>query len=722
MKINYLRLVNFKSVRDREFFFTKPVSILTGKNGSGKSSVIDAITYLLTDELYESISEYVNWSDGVETAELYIKFTHIGVDYDYKVILKLKGSTERLLKVSNSTEEYKNSDAVKKIKELYNPKLILYSSISTQHEATSLLFENPSERLKKLKQILGLERIEEISNNLKEDIEVCKLNCLALDSEISVLKQIKFNYQIIPDLNDITEIEKKFSKLSTEKEEYERLFEKFNQREKEIKDYQESLSKRETIAENILSLEEKIKRLEILPTEEIDLEKEIQNQAELKKYEKLENEFDLSNKAYKKYLEDLKNYQSKIDSTNEKISKIQVKRLGKCEVSDEEIDSVQSEINLLTTERLQLDSSLQLCKDGKCSKCGTAFTEDPSHIEEELKKVKERLFDKTQILKDLKAKVEKFKEDKAQNDINLANKKSLEESKEEFEKLLSTLLKVEEPSEDFRDQLKECRAIEEDFIKKRKRNQEIEKKNRDSEKEKLTFEAQIESQKIEGKKYALLLEPTKLEKPIFEKETEYKETERLITVYEEKKKQKEEAILFNELVKIKEDENKKSIEEKELEHSNSSSRQRILTETRKLLDKDFSSYVIDEGSTFIKTKMNEFFTKTYGRYLIDFKKDNKSVHFFYSPDDKIYKSVGVAAGFEKQALSLSFRVALTSIQNLGFYLLDEIDSSAEDENSLNVFENLLNEEYEQIICVTHKEVSKEYLMNEKEAEVFEMVS
>jgi DNA repair exonuclease SbcCD ATPase subunit len=120
--------------------------------------------------------------------------------------------------------------------------------------------------------------------------------------------------------------------------------------------------------------------------------------------------------------------------------------------------------------------------------------------------------------------------------------------------------------------------------------------------------------------------------------------------------------------------------------------------------------------------MNEFFTKTYGRYLIDFKKDNKSVHFFYSPDDKIYKSVGVAAGFEKQALSLSFRVALTSIQNLGFYLLDEIDSSAEDENSLNVFENLLNEEYEQIICVTHKEVSKEYLVNEKEAEVFEMVS
>jgi DNA repair exonuclease SbcCD ATPase subunit len=722
MKINYLRLVNFKSVRDKEFFFTKPVSILIGKNGSGKSSVIDAITYLLTDELYESISEYINWSDGVETSELYIKFTHLGVEYDYKVILKLKGSTERLLKVSNSTEEYKNSDAVKKIKELYNPKLILYSSISTQHEATSLLFENPSDRLKKLKQILGLERIEEISQNLKDDIETLKLRCLALDSEISVLKQVKFNYQIVQDLEDITEINKKFSKLSESKREYERLLESYDQNKKDIEEYEKKVLRKETLEKEITETNEKIKKLVILPSIEIDDELEKTNKVELKKYEKLENEFDLTNKSYTQYLKDSKNYEDKIKSIEDKISKIQIKRIGKCEVSDDEINTIQEEVNSLNSSRLQLESSLELCKEGKCSKCGTPFEEDPSHIENELKKNSELLSEKSKSLSESKEKITKFKDDKSANDLNLANKKSLEENKEEFEKLLNDLPKIEKPSEDFRASLEKCRQIEKDFTRDKEKNQEIDKKNKNSDKEKLTLEALIESKKIEIDSLLKLVEPKKLERPIFEEESEYKETEKLITVYEEKKKQREEALKFNSDVKTKEEENKKSIEDKENEYNDCSSRQRVLTETRKLLDKDFSSYVIDEGSTYIKTKMNEFFTKTYGRYLIDFKKDNKSVHFFYSPDDKIYKSVGVAAGFEKQALSLSFRVALTSIQNLGFYLLDEIDSSAEDENSLNVFENLLNEEYEQIICVTHKEVSKEYLVNEKEAEVFEMVS
>lgn len=723
MRILYLKLKNFKSIKEREFDFSKnKINIIVGKNGSGKSSVVDAITYLLTDHLYESISEYVNWDEGIETSELQIKFVHLGLTYDYKVVLKAKGSTERLLKISNTSEEYKNSDAVKKIKELYNPKLVLYSSISTQHESTSLLFENPSERLKKLKQILGLERIEEISNSLKDDIETEKLRCLALDSEISVLKQRKFSYLTVPDLEDISTLQKKYELLLNEYKVYEDSEKKYKESLELLKDYEIKIESRELLLSEIEDLEKKLSLISLLPIQFIDHEAERENSLELKKLEKQETEFDLLNKAYSQYSKDSETYKSKIKDLETKISQIQVKRLGKCDITDKTIQDLQTDLSTLNSVRLTLENSLELCKEGKCSKCGSVYNEDPSHVESELKKNRELIEIKTSDLKSSMEKLSKFREEKGQNDLNIASKKTLEENKADFEKLLSELKIVEKPTEDFKPKLEECRYKDTQFREKRQKNSEIEEKNKIAEKERLSFEATIDSKKKQLSKYDNLVKPTQIEKPIFEKMDEFTEIDRTLAIYEEKKKQREQAISFNQSIEKEEKDNEALINLKVNEYNESSSRQRVLTESRKILDKDFSSYVIDMGSSFIKNKMNEFFTKSYGRYQVDFKKDNKSVHFFYTPDSKVYKSVGVASGFERQALSLSFRVSLNSIQNLGFYLLDEIESSAEDENSLNLFENLLNEEFEQIICVTHKEPTKEYLINQKEAEVFEMVS
>jgi exonuclease SbcC len=723
MRILNLKLKNFKSVKEREFDFSKnKINIIVGKNGSGKSSVVDAITYLLTDHLYESLSEYVNWDEGIETSELQIKFTHLGITYDYKVILKAKGSTERLLKVSNTSEEYKNSDAVKKIKELYNPKLVLYSSISTQHESTSLLFENPSERLKKLKQILGLERIEEISDQLKADIETEKLRCLSLDSEISVLKQRKFSYMKVPDLEDMSTLQNKYELLSKEYKIYEDSEKKYKQFLQLMEDYESNLDNRKLLLSEIEDLEKKLSQVSLLSLQIIDTEEESKNTLVLKKLEKQETEFDLLNKAYLQYTKDSETYKLKIKDLELKISQIQVKRLGKCDITDKTIQNLQDDLSSLNSVRLSLENSLELCRDGKCSKCGSIYNEDPDHIETQLLRNKELINYKTSELKSSMEALSKFREEKAQNDLNLSSKKTLEENKSDFEKFLSDLKIVERPTEDFRVELKECRLKDSQFLEKRRNNLEIEEKNKQAEKTKLSIEATIDSKKKQISQYDLLTKPAQVEKPIFEKIEEFTELDKAITVYEEKKKQREQSIIFNSTIEKEEKENQSLIDLKVNEYNESSSKQRVLSEARKILDKDFSSYVIDVGSSFIKNKMNEFFTKSYGRYQVDFKKDNKSVHFFYTPDSKVYKSVGVASGFERQALSLSFRVSLNSIQNLGFYLLDEIESSAEDENSLSLFENLLNEEFEQIICVTHKEPTKEYLINQKEAEVFEMVS
>ena len=45
-RIEYLRVQNFRALRDVEFKNLKPLTVLLGPNGSGKSSVFDVLSFL----------------------------------------------------------------------------------------------------------------------------------------------------------------------------------------------------------------------------------------------------------------------------------------------------------------------------------------------------------------------------------------------------------------------------------------------------------------------------------------------------------------------------------------------------------------------------------------------------------------------------------------------------------------------------------------------------
>ena len=45
-RIEYLRVQNFRALRDVEFKDLKPLTVLLGPNGSGKSSVFDVFSFL----------------------------------------------------------------------------------------------------------------------------------------------------------------------------------------------------------------------------------------------------------------------------------------------------------------------------------------------------------------------------------------------------------------------------------------------------------------------------------------------------------------------------------------------------------------------------------------------------------------------------------------------------------------------------------------------------
>ena len=47
MKINHIRIQNFKGFEDKEFSFDPHMSVLIGDNASGKTSVLDALSFVL---------------------------------------------------------------------------------------------------------------------------------------------------------------------------------------------------------------------------------------------------------------------------------------------------------------------------------------------------------------------------------------------------------------------------------------------------------------------------------------------------------------------------------------------------------------------------------------------------------------------------------------------------------------------------------------------------
>jgi len=119
--------------------------------------------------------------------------------------------------------------------------------------------------------------------------------------------------------------------------------------------------------------------------------------------------------------------------------------------------------------------------------------------------------------------------------------------------------------------------------------------------------------------------------------------------------------------------------------------------------------------------MNLFFQKAYSKYTITFQQSKRSLDFFYGYQDMIQAPVEMASGYEKEVLSIAFRVALSSLQNLGLMSLDEIDSFASDEKSMKLFNTLFNESnIEQFFVITHNESSKEMIRNEYNVSAYEL--
>jgi DNA repair exonuclease SbcCD ATPase subunit len=167
MKILEIDITDFGIVEKATIDFTdKSLVVFSGKNGSGKSTILQALLMNIADAYKGSLSEYVRW--GAKEFRVAIKFELHGVIYNSIIV----GGTGSSRSLSFGEEVYRNSDAKKKLAELIDPSIFKSVAISSQGQV-DLIETTPSERREHLKKVYDLNFVEQLH---RLDVEIKELD------------------------------------------------------------------------------------------------------------------------------------------------------------------------------------------------------------------------------------------------------------------------------------------------------------------------------------------------------------------------------------------------------------------------------------------------------------------------------------------------------------------------------------------------------------------
>ncbi|MCG3692496.1 AAA family ATPase [Aliarcobacter butzleri] len=204
MILNNLELINFKKYTQKNLTFHEGLVGIIGKNGSGKSTIFEAILFALYGELKTKGSKDLIRNSSVsekEPVSVTLEFEFDGLTY--KVVREFRGKA-----LTANAKFYKNEELITTgAKEVTNSivKLVkmskdafMHTLFASQKELTSLSNLKPEDRKKMIRKLLGLEKIDAIesmliekSRSLKREIDAFREVLLSSDEIIAKGNAIK---------------------------------------------------------------------------------------------------------------------------------------------------------------------------------------------------------------------------------------------------------------------------------------------------------------------------------------------------------------------------------------------------------------------------------------------------------------------------------------------------------------------------------------------------
>ncbi|WP_339004546.1 SMC family ATPase [Fusobacterium polymorphum] len=296
MIIKRVQLENYRSHSNSTVEFTKGVNLILGKNGRGKTSILEAISTVMFNTKDRS---------GKETGKSYIKFgeksskveidfiANDGREYNLKTeFFKTKPKKQTLKDIIGS--EY-DGDIQEKLEELCGIKKGFEETyenivIAKQNEFINIFKAKPKDREEIFNKIFNTQIYKEMYDSfLKEAVDKYKEKVKDLDKEITFLKENMEDKEQTTNFLKEEEIIK-----NTLNKDFSETTEIINKLSNEIKDYETTEVELNNLVKNIKDEENKIKKyLNILKENIIEAK-----QAKKSKIIVKENE-----KSYLEYLE-----------------------------------------------------------------------------------------------------------------------------------------------------------------------------------------------------------------------------------------------------------------------------------------------------------------------------------------------------------------------------------------------------------------------------------
>ena len=460
MIIKKVQLENYRSHSNTTVEFTKGVNLILGKNGRGKTSILEAISTVMFNTKDRS---------GKETGKSYIKFgeksskveidfiANDGREYNLKTeFFKTKPKKQTLKDIIGS--EY-DGDIQEKLEELCGIKKGFEETyenivIAKQNEFINIFKAKPKDREEIFNKIFNTQIYKEMYDSfLKEAVDKYKEKVKDLDKEITFLKEnmedkeqitnfLKEEEIIKNTLNkDFSETTETINKLSNEIKDYETTEIELNNLIKNIKDEENKIKKYlSLLKENIVEAKQAKKaKIIVKETEKPYLEYlEIENRLKVLR-ENLDNLLDEQklNIQYQNNIEKLeisnKNLKVDISNLEENISKNSEKKenleneISELKIKEEDLDLKLKKYIILLDELEKLENFKDRKLEDKLKK-----TTEIDILKKELVS-KNDLF-KTISIEELEKKLSNFQE--LEKELKL-----LEEQKIIFETEIKTLKK-----------------------------------------------------------------------------------------------------------------------------------------------------------------------------------------------------------------------------------------------------------------------------------------
>jgi len=312
MILTKLKLENFKKYSSFEISFDLGLIGIIGKNGSGKSTIFEAILFALYGELRNKGDKEVVRNANATSKDIVSVELEFEIDESiYKIIREFRGKT-----LSANAKLYKNEELITTgAKEVtttisnltkMSKDAFMHTLFASQKELTSLSNSKPEDRKKMIRKLLGLEKIDfvekeliEKSRELKreidafkevllssEDITIKKENIVEQTSQKEeFLKEIDKQSLVLEELNKkVSTIKQELEQLTKTKEQKQSLKARCELLTNTINSHQKAQEKLQNELNTLYTKQEELKGLQTIKQEYITLHETLKEQDKLKEY------------------------------------------------------------------------------------------------------------------------------------------------------------------------------------------------------------------------------------------------------------------------------------------------------------------------------------------------------------------------------------------------------------------------------------------------------